>query len=128
MSAPPTQIRVDKWLWHARFFKTRSKAAEAVSTGLRINSERCTKPAQALRAGDVLTFPQGREVRVIRVEAISERRGPAPEAQALYTDLAPPEPRATPEPEPEGPKRDPGTGRPTKRQRREIDAYSRSRS
>ncbi|MEM0923335.1 MAG: RNA-binding S4 domain-containing protein [Pseudomonadota bacterium] len=128
-----SQVRVDKWLWHARFFKTRSKAAEAVTGGLRINAERSTKPAQSVRPGDVLTFAQGRTVRVIRIEAIATRRGPAPEAQALYTDLAPPEPaaakpEAVSEAEPEPAKRAPGSGRPTKRERREIDAYRLPRS
>jgi len=123
------KIRVDKWLWHARFFKTRGRAGEvAAAGGLRINSERCAKPAQSVRPGDVLTFPQGNQVRVIRVEALGVRRGPATEAQTLYTDLAPPEPTDAPdaasgtEPaEPAPPERDSGAGRPTKRERRQID-------
>ncbi|MEO0620650.1 MAG: RNA-binding S4 domain-containing protein [Pseudomonadota bacterium] len=129
MTDSDARIRVDKWLWHARFFKSRSLAAEVASTGrLRINSERCSKPAQAVRPGDVLTFPQGGRVRVVRIEEIGTRRGPAPEAQALYTDLDPPAAtapagsdaeQAAPDPPQEG--RDPGAGRPTKRERREID-------
>ncbi len=120
---PAERLRVDKWLWHARFFKTRGLAAEIASAGrLRINTERCTKPAQAVRPGDVLTFPQAGRIRVIRIEALSARRGPAPEAQALYTDLDPPDaagPDAETPAEPAA--RDGGAGRPTKRERREID-------
>ena len=133
MPQDETRIRVDKWLWQARFFKTRGRASEAAVNGLRINSERCAKPAQQVRPGDVLTFGQGRVVRVIRIDALGTRRGPASEAQALYTDLAPPEP--APEtsadtletPLNQG-EREMGSGRPTKRDRREIDAFRRSRS
>ncbi|MEM0943243.1 MAG: RNA-binding S4 domain-containing protein [Pseudomonadota bacterium] len=124
------RIRVDKWLWYARFFKTRTRAGEVVTAGVRINATRCAKPSQAVKPGDVLTFAQGTRVRVIQIEACGTRRGPAEEAQTLYTDLDPPPPREASEaaisPLPEG--RDPGTGRPTKRERREIDAFRRSRS
>jgi len=62
------RIRVDKWLWHARFFKSRASAGQAASSGrLRINGQRCEKPAQPVRPGDVLTFPQERRVRIVRV-------------------------------------------------------------
>lgn len=84
-------MRVDKWLWHARFFKTRSKASAVVAAGrLRINGVRARKAAQGIRPGDVLTFPQERDVRVVRVLALPDRRGPAPEARASYEDLSPP--------------------------------------
>lgn len=83
-------IRVDKWLWHARFFKSRSLSAKLISDGrCRINGERVSKPSRALHAGDVLTFPQADVVRVIKMLAAGTRRGPASEAQALYEDLAP---------------------------------------
>jgi ribosome-associated heat shock protein Hsp15 len=114
----PAKLRLDKWLWQARFFKTRSLAAKVVGAGrCRVNGTPVAKPAFAVAPGDVLTFPQARAVRVIRVEALGDRRGPAPEAQALYTDMAPPEPAA---PAPAGPRFDKG-GRPTKRDRRAID-------
>ena len=81
------------------------------------------KPAQTVRPGDVLTFPQGDRIRVIRVEALGYRRGPAPEARALYTDLEEAAPAAKREPKPAPPaERDSGAGRPTKKERREIDA------
>lgn len=89
MSAPAAlRIRIDKWLFHARFWKTRGAAAEAVAGGVvRLNGRRITKPAQAVAPGDVLTFVQGGRVRVIRVLAPGQRRGPAEEAQGLYDDL-----------------------------------------
>jgi len=122
------KLRVDKWLWQARFFKTRGLAAELAGSGkLRINGEHAAKPSQTVRPGDVLTFPQGRCIRVIRVEALGTRRGPATEAQALYTDLDPPTAPSPDQPPAEAPvaERDPGTGRPTGKARREIDALRR---
>ncbi len=89
-SAPPQRevIRLDKWLWQARFFKTRALAAEMVETGhLRVNGQRSAKPGHAVAAGDVLTFPQGGRIRLVRVLSLGERRGPATEAAELYLDL-----------------------------------------
>ena len=97
MTEPTLKLRVDKWLWHARFFKTRSLAAKVVSEGkLRVNGQPISKPAYAVTPEDVLTFPQAKEVRIIKIVALGERRGPAPEAQALYTDLDPPQTSGTP--------------------------------
>lgn len=116
-------LRVDKWLWHARFLKTRSLASRHVAAaGVRVNGTRTVKPAANVRAGDVLTFALNDHVRVIKVLALGVRRGPAPEAQALYEDLSPPPPRAAADRfAPQVPTRDPGAGRPTKRDRRAID-------
>ena len=121
MAAPAGQkLRVDKWLWHARFFKTRTLAAAQVSAGhVRLNAGRIQKPAQLVSPGDVLTFAKDDRVRVIRVEAIGTRRGPAPEAQALYTDLDPP--GDAPETDVPGNPRFEGKGRPTGRDRRKLD-------
>nr|WP_274705525.1 RNA-binding S4 domain-containing protein [Salipiger pentaromativorans] len=113
-------MRIDKWLWQARFFKTRSLAAKAVSGGLRVNGLTVSKPAFAVGPGDVLTFAQGRVVRVIRVAALGTRRGPAPEAQALYDDLDPPAARPSEPAEAQAPRFE-GGGRPTKRDRRALD-------
>jgi ribosome-associated heat shock protein Hsp15 len=89
LDGPRQTIRLDKWLWHARFFKTRGLAAAQVTAGhVRVNGTKSHKPAQAVRAGDALTFPQGDRIRVIRVREIGDRRGPATEAQGLYVDLA----------------------------------------
>jgi ribosome-associated heat shock protein Hsp15 len=110
--------RVDKWLWFARFFKSRTLAAEMVALGrVRLNGERCTKASQSVRQGDVLTFAAGTQVRIIKVAADGLRRGPAPEARALYEDLTPPAPAE----KPEASARERGTGRPTKKDRRAID-------
>jgi ribosome-associated heat shock protein Hsp15 len=84
------KIRLDKWLWHARFCKTRSLAAKLCEGGIRIDGALIAKPGATVRPGQVLTFALGRHVRVIELVAISERRGPAEEARALYRDLAPP--------------------------------------
>ncbi|MEM8979594.1 MAG: RNA-binding S4 domain-containing protein [Pseudomonadota bacterium] len=110
-------LRVDKWLWHARFFKSRALAAKVVSDGkLRVNGTPISKPSRAIAPDVVLTFVQGREVRVVKVLGLGTRRGPAPEAQALYEDLDPPKPRTRDlsAPERTGP-------RPTKKARREMD-------
>ena len=120
------KLRLDKWLWHARFSKTRSLAATVVASGVvRVNQIRVHKRSTLIGSGDVLTFAQGDTVRVIRIEALGSRRGPAPEAQGLYTDLAPVEPTLR-EITPQNPRFE-GKGRPTKRDRRTLD-LSRARS
>ncbi len=113
------RLRVDKWLWYARFFKSRSRAAKICAGGkLRVNRRVIRKAHHALKVGDVLTFPQGMRIRVIEVAALGARRGPATEARGLYRDLMPPPPGAAGE-APVG-RRDRGAGRPTKRDRRAI--------
>ena len=82
-------VRIDKWLWRARFFKTRALAAKAAAAGFRLNGERSGKTHALVRPGDAITFRQARRVRVIRVLDVGERRGPAAEAAALYEDLDP---------------------------------------
>lgn len=82
------RLRIDKWLWQARFYKTRGLATEMVAGGkVRVNGQRITKPARDIGPGDVLTIPQGDRVRVVRVLGLPERRGSAPEAQALYEEI-----------------------------------------
>lgn len=77
--------RLDIWLWRARFFKTRALAAAVVAKGrVRINGDRISKASRQVRAGHILTFPQGNDIRVVRVLDLAERRGPAAEAQSLY--------------------------------------------
>jgi ribosome-associated heat shock protein Hsp15 len=78
-------IRIDKWLWHARFYKTRALAQAACESGLvRLNGARVEKPGRVVKPGDVLTVPFGREVLAVRVVAVGERRGSADEARRLY--------------------------------------------
>jgi ribosome-associated heat shock protein Hsp15 len=81
-------IRIDKWLWHARFYKTRPLAQAAATSGrLRLNGNRVEKSSATVKPGDVLTLGRGREVLAVKICAIGERRGPAPEARLLYEIL-----------------------------------------
>lgn len=113
---PGGKLRLDKWLVHARFCKTRSVAAALVTAGhVRVNGDRAQKPAQTVAPGDVLTLTQPRLVRVIRVEALGLRRGPATEARTLYTELSEAREESPPNPRFEG------KGRPGKRDRRALD-------
>jgi ribosome-associated heat shock protein Hsp15 len=82
-------IRIDKWLWHARFHKTRSLAqAAAVKGHIRLNGRRIEKASAEVRIGDTLTVPRGTQIVVVRVLGCGIRRGPAAEAQALYEVVA----------------------------------------
>ena len=117
--------RLDKWLWAARFFKTRAIASDAVETGkVQVNGAR-VKPAKSLTPGDLLSIRLGPYTHVVEVLALSARRGPAPEAQKLYCETE--ESRArraalalelkASQPQPEQ------KGRPTKKDRREIERF-----
>ncbi|MEL6573449.1 MAG: RNA-binding S4 domain-containing protein [Pseudomonadota bacterium] len=121
---PKETIRLDKWLWQARFFKSRSLAAGVVSAGkVRVDGTPVSKPARAVGPGDTLTFVKERETKVVRIVACGARRGPAPEAQALYEDLTPPSPVDAAEKR----SRNPGfdrKGRPTKKDRRDVMSQS----
>lgn len=82
------ELRIDKWLWFARFFKSRSQASEAVTGGLvHVNGER-SKPARVIRVGDTLSITRGEVTFEVVVEKLLERRGPAPEAQSGFTETA----------------------------------------
>jgi len=112
-------IRLDKWLWYARFFKTRTLSGKVVTAGhVRINRVKVSRAASPVGVGDTLTFAQGRNIRVVRIKALGTRRGPALEAQALYEDLSPPT-KTAPPPHPPAPRFD-GKGRPGKRDRRQM--------
>ena len=114
-------MRLDKWLWQARFCKSRSVAARLCRSGIvRINRQATDKAHALVRPGDMLTFPLGERVRVVEVLALGDRRGPSSEAQALYADHSPPAQKHEP-PLPPAAEREPGAGRPTKRDRRRID-------
>ena len=81
-------MRLDKWLWQARFFKTRSLAAQFVEKArCRLNGRVTDKPHANVEPGMVLTFALGPKVRVIRILALGERRGPAVEARTLYEEI-----------------------------------------
>ncbi len=84
-------LRLDKWLWHARFFKSRALAAEvATKRRVRLNRAVVSKAHQLVRPGDILTFPQGDRIRVVRVLGLGLRRGPAVDARELYEDILEP--------------------------------------
>ena len=119
-------LRLDKWLWFARFFKSRSLASTQCLAGkVRVDGAVISKAHFAVRPGHVLTFVQGNHVRIVKVVALGTRRGPAPEAQQLYEDLAPPTPEtALPrDPAPAG-ARPKGAGRPTKKDRRDTRTFT----
>lgn len=121
MIEPRQSIRLDKWLWQARFFKARSISAKVVNAGhVRLNGVKVKKTSTPIKVGDTLEFLQVETIRIVKLKALGTRRGPAPEAQSLYEDLTPiPE---TPETKPEIERK----GRPTKRERRAIDKIKRS--
>lgn len=116
--------RIDKWLWAARFFKTRSLASEAVERGrVTLNDERC-KPARAIKTGDLLDIDNGSTRWQVRVLALSEQRGPAPVARQLYEETADSVQRRAQEAERRHLFAEPADairGRPTKRDRRQLD-------
>ena len=88
MSGPEDAQRLDLFLWQARFCRSRALAAELVAQGrVRLNARPVAKSAQKVRPGDVLTFVQGGQVRVVRIAALPRRRGPAAEAALLWIDL-----------------------------------------
>ena len=81
-------IRIDKWLWFARFFKNRNLSARVVSQGkVRVNGKRISKPSTFLKKGDALTFPQGNILRLVKVLELGKRRGPFKEALTLYDEI-----------------------------------------
>ncbi len=118
---PGTQ-RIDIWLWHARFFKTRSLSTKICRAGkVRLNGQKITKAKTSVMVGDVLTFPQAKIIRIAKVLAFNTRRGPAPEAQALYHDMTPPPEEILKIGKSRVARRDRGAGRPTKSERRATD-------
>ena len=119
---PDDRQRIDKWLWHARVVRTRSAAAALAGGGhVRVNGQRIDAASRAVRAGDVVTVALDRTVRVMRVIAFAERRGGAEAARELFEDLTPaPPPGPPPGAEPVA-ARESGSGRPTKRERRNLD-------
>ena len=115
-----SDVRIDKWLWAARFFKSRTLAAAACNGGkVHVNGD-AAKPSKTVRPGDLLRVTLPRIRRIVRVTALAERRGGAGDAAVLYDDLTPPPPPREARPGPPA-YRPPGAGRPTKRERRRID-------
>jgi ribosome-associated heat shock protein Hsp15 len=113
-------MRLDKWLWAARFYKTRGLAQTACAGGKVDVNGQAAKPARPIRSGDRIQLTMGEWRRELVVRALSERRGPAAEARTLYDDLSPPPPPRALRPPP-AMVRGAGLGRPTKRERRLHD-------
>ncbi|SHM94603.1 RNA-binding S4 domain-containing protein [Roseibium suaedae] len=123
MSAEGATLRIDKWLWYARVTKSRSLAQKLATSGhVRVNKEKIDSSSKAIRAGDVLTIGLERKILILKVVALGTRRGPYEEARLLYEDLSPPPPDKVETPAVPA-QRDPGAGRPTKRDRRKLDAF-----
>ena len=121
------QQRLDKWLWYARISKTRTLAALLVQSGkVRVNRLRAAKASQTVRPGDVLTIALRGKVRVLKVVSAGVRRGPAPEAQALYEPVSTGANGASDPGIPAAGLRNAGSARPTKRDRRMMDRFTRS--
>lgn len=118
-AAAPAALRADRWLWAARAFKTRALAAAACDGGKVTVNGITAKPHKLLRPGDEVAITTADGRRLLRVLAVSARRGPARDAQALYEDHSPPPPPR----DPSAPQRDPGRGRPTKRERRHLRRF-----
>lgn len=115
--------RIDKWLFFSRAVKSRSLGAKLAQAGrVRINGEKTSQAADSVKPGDVLTITLERRILVYRIVSTGARRGPAEEARLLYEDISPqPSPKEAGGQASPGPQRDPGSGRPTKRERRETD-------
>ena len=115
--------RIDRWLWHARVVKTRDLAKALVEAGhVRVDRERLTKAGAAVKPGQTLTITLPSRILVLKVVGFVERRGSAEVAATTYEDLSPPRPPREPHPGTAAlATREPGSGRPTGRDRRALD-------
>lgn len=114
--------RIDKWLFFARLRKSRSLAAKSVETGdISVNGVKIRQPSHPVRPGDILVVSLDRHDMTVKVLEPGERRGPYEEARLLYEDMTPPPPPREERSLYEQATRERGTGRPTKRERRETD-------
>jgi ribosome-associated heat shock protein Hsp15 len=115
--------RIDKWLFFARVVKSRSLAAKlAIAGRVRVNGDKAGQASDSVKPGDVLTITLERRILVYKVLQQGSRRGPAEEARTLYEDLSPPPaPKGEAPPDALPPLREAGSGRPTKKERRETD-------
>lgn len=118
----PARQRLDKWLFFARVVKSRTQAAKLVEAGhVRVNRDKAAQAAHIVRQGDVLTIGLDRRILVYRIVDTGLRRGPAPEAATLYENLSPSKPAAEAEGRAPAALREPGSGRPTKKDRRDLE-------
>jgi len=115
-------LRIDKWLWFARICKTRSLAQAIIERGdVYINGQKAEKPNRPIKLGDQISVDLGAVERTVTVLVLPHRRGPAPEAAASYEEPQPPQRKNSRNPSPL--QRIPGSGRPTKRERRALEAF-----
>jgi ribosome-associated heat shock protein Hsp15 len=118
-------LRIDKWLWAARFYKTRSLAVEEIGKGRVLVNEQAVKPAREVRPGDLVSVRQGAVLRVVMVRGLSGQRGPAPVAQQLYEETEASRLAREAAAEQRRLAAEPALsieqGRPTKRERRQLD-------
>lgn len=113
--------RLDKWLWYARIVKSRTLAQKLIESGaVRVDGAKTSSPSRQISAGMVLTLTVHDRLRILKVIDPGTRRGPAAEAQTLYEDMSPELPKKDPL-FPGAATRAPGAGRPTKKERRDID-------
>lgn len=120
-ATPPEATRVDRWLWAVRLYKTRSEATDACRGGhVRVNGT-TAKPATTVRVGDRVEAVVHGDERILEIAAIIDKRVGAPAAAACVVDHSPPRPAR--DEEPAFFVRDPGAGRPTKRERRQLDRF-----
>ena len=126
-SPPLERLRIDKWLWAARFYKTRSLASEAIKGG-KIHHQGCrAKPSKELQVGDELVVKQGYVEKTVIVQALSDKRGPASQAAMLYqetTESIQKRENFKTAVQSQPAYRTAGTGRPTKRERRKIIQFT----
>lgn len=127
----PDKVRIDKWLWAARFFKTRSLAADAIKNGKVQIAKDKIKPSRDVQLGEIITIKQGPYIKQVEVLQLSARRGPASVAQTLYQEL----PDSIKEREQtaimrkaQPGLRNHGLGRPTKKERRQIIQFTEKQS
>lgn len=118
-----TKLRLDKWLWYTRIIKSRTLAQKLIESGaVRVNGTKTTSSDYRVTEGMVLTMNVHDRLRILKVVKLGTRRGPAPEAMALYEDMSPALPPAEKKYRPpNAAEREPGSGRPTKRERRLTD-------
>lgn len=119
----PERQRIDKWLFFARVIKSRTLAGKFAAAGnVRVNREKVDQASFLVKPGDVLTIALERRILVLKILGCGNRRGPAPEAQLLYEDITP-KPTEASKAETVAAEREPGSGRPTKRDRRKTDQF-----
>ncbi|MBX8826354.1 RNA-binding S4 domain-containing protein [Ochrobactrum sp. SFR4] len=122
MNTGALKQRIDKWLFFTRVVKSRSLAAKLAAGGrVRVNRDKIDQASYGIKIGDVVTVTLDRRILIYKVRELGERRGSFPEAQLLYEDLTPPTEKTEEQMAAVGERRDAGSGRPTKRDRRATE-------